>query len=42
VSPWTFVIAAYVVAIGSTIALLLWAFSSMRRAEAAADALKRK
>jgi hypothetical protein len=42
VNPWPFVIAAYGVAIASTIALLLWAFVSMRRAEAAADALKRK
>jgi hypothetical protein len=41
-SPWPFVIAAYGVAITLTIFLLLWAFASMRRAEAAADALKRK
>ena len=41
-NPWPFVIAAYGIAIGSTIALLIWAFASMRRAEAAADALKRK
>jgi hypothetical protein len=40
-NPWPFVIAAYFVAIGGTAALLLWAFASMRRAEAAADALKR-
>ncbi len=40
--PWAFVIAAYGVAVALTIALLLWAFASMRRAEAAADALKRK
>ena len=38
-NPWPFVIAAYAVAIGATAALLLWAFASMRRAEAAADAL---
>jgi hypothetical protein len=30
------------VAIGLTAVLLLWAFASMRRAEAAADALTRK
>lgn len=41
-NPWPFVIGAYGVAIASTIALLLWAFASMRRAEAAADTLKRK
>jgi hypothetical protein len=42
VNPWQFVIAAYGIAIALTAALLLWALSSMRRAEAAADALKRK
>lgn len=41
-NAWFFVTAAYAVAILLTIALLLWAFASMRRAEAAADALKRK
>jgi hypothetical protein len=39
---WPFVIAAYGAAIALTIALLLWSFTSMRRAEAAADALNRK
>ena len=41
-NPWPFVVAAYSVAIALTIALLLWSFASMRRAEAAADALRRK
>ncbi|HEX8840461.1 MAG TPA: hypothetical protein VF750_08350 [Sphingomicrobium sp.] len=41
-NPWPFVVAAYGVAIALTGALLLWAMLSMRRAEAAADALKRK
>jgi hypothetical protein len=41
-NPWPFVIAAYVVAIGLTLTLLLWAFASMRRAEAAAENLKRQ
>jgi len=41
-NPWPFVIAAYVVAVALTIALLVWAFLSMRRAEAAADALRGK
>ena len=41
-NPWLFVIAAYAVAIGLTAALLLWAATSMRRAEAAADAISRK
>lgn len=41
-NPWPFVIAAYAVAIGLTSGLLLWSFASMRRAEAAADAISRK
>jgi hypothetical protein len=41
-NPWPFVAAAYCVAICLTAALLLWAHASMRRAEATADALKRK
>ena len=41
-NPWPFVIAAYAVAISGTGSLLWWAFASMRRSEAAADALKRK
>jgi hypothetical protein len=41
-TPWPFVVAAYGVAIALTGALLLWSFASMRRAEAAAAALKRK
>jgi hypothetical protein len=39
---WAFVVAAYAVALGLTAALLLWAFASMRRAEAAAEAFKRR
>jgi hypothetical protein len=41
-SHWPFVIAAYLVTVGGTGALLLWARRSMRRAEAAAEALKRR
>ena len=41
-NPWSFVIAAYGVAVALTVALLFWAYASMRRAEAAADALTRK
>jgi hypothetical protein len=41
-NPWLFVIAAYGVAVALTVALLFWARASMRRAEAAADALTRK
>ena len=39
-NPWPFVIAAYSVTVGAMGALLAWAWLSMRRAEAAADALK--
>lgn len=41
-SQWEFVTAAYAVAGAGTIGLLWWAFVSMRKAEAAADDLKRK
>ena len=41
-NPWPFVIAAYCVAVALTFALLSWSYTSMRRAEAAADALKRR
>jgi hypothetical protein len=41
-SQWTFVTAAYAVALIATAGLLLWAFVSMRKAEAAADELKRQ
>jgi hypothetical protein len=41
-NPWPFVAAAYIVALGLTAALLLWSFSTMRRAEAALDAVGRK
>jgi len=41
-NPWPFVAAAYCVAMGLTAVLLSWAFLSMRKAEAAADALSRK
>ena len=41
-NQWAFVIAAYLVATVLTAALLSWCFASMRRAEAAADLLKRK
>jgi len=42
VNPWPFVAGAYSVCILLTAALLLWSYASMRRAEAAADALKRQ
>ncbi|MGN6122329.1 MAG: hypothetical protein ACTHOJ_05160 [Sphingomonas oligoaromativorans] len=41
-SQWPFVIAAYAVAIGGTLALAVGSFIAMRRAERAAEALKRR
>ena len=41
-NPWPFVIGAYSVAILLTAALLVWSYLSLRRAEAAADALSQK
>lgn len=41
-NPWPFVIAAYAVAVVGTAGLLLRAYLPMRRAEAAADSLKRR
>ena len=41
-NPWPFVAGAYSVAILLTALLVMWAYASMRRAEAAADALTRK
>ena len=40
-NAWPFVIAAYGIAVALTGSLLLWAYASMRRAEAAAENLKR-
>ena len=39
---WSFVTAAYAVALVATAALLIWAYLSMRKAEAAADELTRR
>ena len=41
-NAWSFVIAAYLVAIALTAALLLRSFVSMRQAEGAADSIRRK
>ncbi|WP_309612240.1 heme exporter protein CcmD [Sphingomonas sp.] len=41
-NPWPFVIAAYALMLLATAGLLVWAVSGMRRAERAADALKRR
>ena len=38
---WSFVAAAYAVTLIAVAVLILWAYGSMRRAEAAADSLRR-
>lgn len=40
-SQWSFVIAAYGLTAVAMLGLLGWAFAAMRRAEAAAEAVKR-
>ncbi|WP_118857211.1 heme exporter protein CcmD [Sphingomonas mesophila] len=39
---WPFVIAAYAIALGGTLALLVASWRAMRRAEAAAEATERR
>jgi len=39
-SHWLFVAAAYVASLGGTVALVAASYAAMRRAEAAADALR--
>ena len=41
-TDWHYVAAAYAVMLLATAGLLAWAYTTMRRAEAAADALKRR
>ena len=41
-NPWPFVAAAYAIGAGATATLLAASWLAMRRAERAADALKRK
>jgi protein-S-isoprenylcysteine O-methyltransferase Ste14 len=38
---WPFIIAAYALTIGGTLAILLWSWRTMRRAERSAEQLKR-
>jgi hypothetical protein len=40
-NQWAFVIVAYGLAVLATLGLLAWAYGSMRKAEAAVDAIKR-
>lgn len=39
-SHWPFIIAAYAVALTATIALTLWSWAAMRRAEGEVDQLR--
>ena len=41
-NQWAFVVAAYGVTAIATLGLVAWAFWSMRKAEAEAEALKRR
>jgi hypothetical protein len=41
-NQWSFVIAAYAVAVVGTAALLAWAFVAMRAAEVRAESLKER
>jgi hypothetical protein len=41
-NAWPFIIASYVLGVGGTAALALWAYGSMRKAERDADALGRR
>jgi len=40
-NPWPFVAGAYAVTIVAVLGLIVWAYASMRRAEAAADSLRK-
>ena len=39
-NAWPFIYAAYAIAIGGTVGVTLWSLAAMRRAEAAAEALR--
>ena len=41
-NPWNFVIAAYGLVSVATIGMVAWAYFSMRKAEADAEAVKRR
>ncbi|MEZ0135281.1 MULTISPECIES: hypothetical protein [Novosphingobium] len=40
--PWAFVVAAYVVGVGATLAMVSWALLSMRRAEKRRDSARNR
>lgn len=39
---WPFIVAAYAITIAATIALTLWSWAAMRRAEAQVDRLRQE
>jgi hypothetical protein len=41
-NQWAFVLAAYGIVVAATAGLILWAWMSMRAAEAEAEAVKRR
>jgi hypothetical protein len=41
-NPWPFVIGAYAIAIFATLALALWSWAAMRRAETEAERLGKR
>jgi hypothetical protein len=41
VNRWTFVIAAYAIGVLGTLLLTAWSYAAMRRAERAAEALRK-
>lgn len=40
--PWTFVVAAYAVGVGATLAMVAWSLLTMRRAEKRRDAARKR
>jgi hypothetical protein len=41
-NPWPFILASYVVGVGGTAGLALWAYATMRSAERDSDRLGRR
>jgi hypothetical protein len=40
--PWNFVVAAYAVGVGATLAMVAWSLLTMRRAEKRRDAARKR
>ncbi|WP_334183616.1 hypothetical protein [Novosphingobium sp.] len=41
-NPWTFVVAAYAVGLGATLAMVAWSLLSMKRAESRRDEARKR